>query len=39
MSTQAFDQGQFVPIGEAKVSIMNHALNYGTGCFEGIQAL
>ena len=38
MPTQAYFQGQFVPIGEAKVSIMNHALNYGTGCFEGIRA-
>jgi branched-chain amino acid aminotransferase len=34
----AFFEGQFVPIEEAKVSIMTHALNYGTGCFEGIRA-
>jgi len=34
----AFFQGKFVPIEEAKVSIMTHALNYGTGCFEGIRA-
>ncbi len=34
----AFFDGKFVPIGEAKVSIMTHALNYGTGCFEGIRA-
>jgi len=26
-----------VPLEEAKVSIMTHALNYGTGCFEGIR--
>jgi branched-chain amino acid aminotransferase len=34
----AFFEGKFVPIGEAKVSIMTHALNYGTGCFEGLRA-
>ena len=34
----AFFCGQFVPIEEAKVSVMTHALNYGTGCFEGIRA-
>jgi branched-chain amino acid aminotransferase len=27
-----------VPIEEAQVSVMTHALNYGTGCFEGIRA-
>jgi len=34
----AFFEGEFVPIEKAKVSIMTHALNYGTGCFEGIRA-
>lgn len=34
----AFFRGQIVPIGEAKVSVMTHGLNYGTGCFEGIRA-
>lgn len=34
----AFFQGHIVPIDEAKVSIMTHGLNYGTGCFEGIRA-
>jgi len=34
----AFFGGQIVPIEQAKVSIMTHALNYGTGCFEGIRA-
>jgi branched-chain amino acid aminotransferase len=33
----AFFQGQIVPIDSAKVSIMTHAFNYGTGCFEGIR--
>jgi len=34
----AFFKGQIVPIDEAKVSVMTHALNYGTACFEGIRA-
>ena len=33
-----FFEGQFVPLGEAKVSILTHALHYGTGVFEGIRA-
>jgi branched-chain amino acid aminotransferase len=37
MSRYAFFKGAFVPIEEAKVSIMTHAFNYGTGCFEGIR--
>jgi len=38
MPKYAFFAGKFVPIEEAKVSIMAHAFNYGTGCFEGIRA-
>jgi branched-chain amino acid aminotransferase len=38
MTKHAFFRGQIVPIEDAKVSIMTHALNYGTGCFEGIRA-
>jgi branched-chain amino acid aminotransferase len=38
MPRYAFFQGEIVPIEDAKVSIMTHALNYGTGCFEGIRA-
>jgi branched-chain amino acid aminotransferase len=34
----AFFQGQIVPLADAKISIMTHAFNYGTGCFEGIRA-
>lgn len=34
----AFFRGRIVPIEQAKVSIMTHGLNYGTGCFEGIRA-
>ncbi len=33
-----FFKGAFVPAGQATVSVMTHALNYGTGCFEGIRA-
>ena len=28
---------QFVPLGDANVNILTHALNYGTGVFEGIR--
>jgi branched-chain amino acid aminotransferase len=34
----AFFKGNFVPMEEAKVSIMNHTFMYGTGVFEGIRA-
>lgn len=34
----AFFNGEIVPIEQAQVSVMTHALNYGTGCFEGIRA-
>ncbi len=34
----AFFKGRIVPIEEAKISIMTHAFNYGTGCFEGLRA-
>lgn len=33
-----FIDGKFVPAEEAKVSVMTHGLQYGTGCFEGIRA-
>lgn len=29
--------GDFIPANEARVSIMTHAFNYGTGLFEGIR--
>jgi len=38
MSSFAYFEGKFVPIAEAKVSILTHAFNYGTGVFEGIRA-
>ncbi len=37
MEQTIFFQGQFVPAPQAKVSIMTHALHYGTACFEGIR--
>ena len=38
MPKHAFFEGKFVPIEDAKISIMTHAFNYGTGAFEGIRA-
>ncbi|OLC54770.1 MAG: branched chain amino acid aminotransferase [Chloroflexi bacterium 13_1_40CM_4_68_4] len=37
-SAWAFLNGEFVPIADAKISVMTHAFNYGTGVFEGIRA-
>ena len=34
----AFFDGAFVPLRDAKVSVLTHAFNYGTGVFEGIRA-
>lgn len=34
----AYFDGEIVPIEQAKVSVMTHALNYGTGVFGGIRA-
>jgi branched-chain amino acid aminotransferase len=34
---QCFFEGEFMPLGEAKLSILTHAFNYGTACFEGIR--
>ncbi|HEY7124902.1 MAG TPA: branched-chain amino acid transaminase [Ktedonobacterales bacterium] len=34
----AYFGGAIVPMSEATVSVSTHALNYGTGCFEGIRA-
>jgi branched-chain amino acid aminotransferase len=35
--TYAFFKGNFVPIEEANISIMNHSFMYGTAVFEGIR--
>lgn len=37
MPPYAFFQKRFVPLSEAKISVMTHALNYGTAVFEGIR--
>lgn len=37
MTQYAFFQGEFTPIAQAKISVMTHALNYGTACFAGIR--
>ncbi len=33
----AYFKGSIVPFEQANVSVGTHALNYGTGCFEGIR--
>lgn len=33
----AYFEGAYVPVEEAKISVMTHAFNYGTGIFEGIR--
>lgn len=37
MPSLAYFGGAIVPLEQAKVSIMTHALHYGTGVFEGIR--
>jgi branched-chain amino acid aminotransferase len=37
LPTYAFFEGKIVPYGQAKVGVMNHTLNYGTGVFGGIR--
>ena len=34
----AFFRGRIVPYAEARVSVLTHALNYGTGVFGGLRA-
>lgn len=36
-SAITYFDGQYVPTESAKVSVMTHAFNYGTGLFEGIR--
>lgn len=35
---EAYFEGGYVPVEQAKISILTHAFNYGTGLFEGIRA-
>jgi branched-chain amino acid aminotransferase len=37
MPSYAYFQKQFIPLEEAKIGIMTHALHYGTAVFEGIR--
>ncbi len=37
MPPYAYFRRQFMPLAEAKVGILTHALHYGTACFEGIR--
>ncbi len=37
MTTLAFFEGKIVAIEQANISITNHTLHYGTGCFAGIR--
>lgn len=36
-TSYAFFEGKIVPIDEARLSVMTHALHYGTACFGGIR--
>jgi branched-chain amino acid aminotransferase len=37
MTQYAYFEGSIRPIAEAKISVMTHALNYGTGWFGGLR--
>ncbi len=37
MPSYCFLKKEFVPLAEAKINVMTHALHYGTGIFEGIR--
>jgi len=37
MPSFAYFQEKFVPLAEARISVMTHALHYGTAVFEGIR--
>ena len=37
MPPYAFFKSEFIPLSEARIGIMTHALHYGTACFEGIR--
>ncbi|MEX1021183.1 MAG: branched-chain amino acid transaminase [Litorilinea sp.] len=38
MTRFAYFHDDFCPIDDARVSIMTHSFNYGTGCFGGVRA-
>jgi branched-chain amino acid aminotransferase len=37
MPSYVYFKKQIMPLGEAKIGVMTHALHYGTGVFEGIR--
>jgi branched-chain amino acid aminotransferase len=37
MPPYAFFHKHFMPLSEAKIGVLTHALHYGTACFEGIR--
>ncbi len=37
MPPYAYFNKQFMPLSDAKIGILTHALHYGTGCFDGIR--
>jgi len=37
MPPYAYFKKQFMPLSDAKIGILTHALHYGTGCFDGIR--
>jgi branched-chain amino acid aminotransferase len=37
MPPYAFFKDKYLPLDEAKISVMTHAFHYGTACFEGIR--
>ena len=38
MSLKIWIDGELMPSADAKVSVLSHALHYGTGVFEGIRS-
>ena len=36
-ASTVFAHGRYLPYDEARVGLLTHGLNYGTGCFEGIR--
>ncbi|WP_324716374.1 branched-chain amino acid transaminase [Carboxydochorda subterranea] len=38
MARYAYFEGRVVDLEDARISVMTHAFNYGTACFEGIRA-
>ena len=37
MESYCFSHNEFVPLSEARIGVMTHAIHYGTGLFEGIR--